>query len=62
MSKNTDGTSASSRTRVIDVLPAAHGVTKEELTELITRLAFYPGWPSANTAVGIVQQVFAEAR
>src|SRR2546426_7802683 len=38
-----------------------NGVTKDELVELITHLAFYAGWPSANTAVGIARQVLAEA-
>ena len=28
-----------------------NGVTKEELAELITHLAFYAGWPSAYSAV-----------
>ncbi|HSU93353.1 MAG TPA: carboxymuconolactone decarboxylase family protein, partial [Gemmatimonadaceae bacterium] len=27
-----------------------NGVTKEELVELITHLAFYAGWPPASTA------------
>ncbi|HYY97513.1 MAG TPA: carboxymuconolactone decarboxylase family protein [Pyrinomonadaceae bacterium] len=38
-----------------------NGVTKDELIELITHLAFYAGWPPANTAVRIARQVFAEA-
>jgi len=38
-----------------------NGVTKEELVEIITHLAFYAGWPVANTAVGIARKVFAEA-
>ena len=38
-----------------------NGVTKDELVELITHLAFYAGWPAANTAVTIARQVFAEA-
>jgi 4-carboxymuconolactone decarboxylase len=38
-----------------------NGVTKDELAELVTHLAFYAGWPAASTAVGIVRQVFAEA-
>ena len=38
-----------------------NGVTKDELTELITHLAFYPGWPPASTAVGIARKVFAES-
>ncbi len=29
-----------------------NGVTREELVELITHLAFYVGWPSAVSAVG----------
>src|SRR3954470_24135318 len=37
-----------------------NGVTKDELVELITHLAFYAGWPPASTAVGIVRQVFAQ--
>ena len=37
-----------------------NGVTKEELAEVITHLAFYAGWPTAATAVGIARQVFAE--
>src|SRR5690242_20201909 len=30
-----------------------NGVTRDELVELITHLAFYSGWPTAGTAVGI---------
>ena len=37
-----------------------NGVTKDEMSELITHLAFYAGWPPANTAVNIARQVFAE--
>jgi len=42
-------------------LALQNGVTRDELTELVTHLAFYAGWPTANTAVGILRQVFAEA-
>src|SRR3954452_19140197 len=38
-----------------------NGVTKEELAEVITHLAFYAGWPTASTAVAIARQVFAES-
>lgn len=38
-----------------------NGVTKDELIELITHLAFYAGWPPASTAIGIARKVFAEA-
>ncbi|MCX4613947.1 carboxymuconolactone decarboxylase family protein [Streptomyces sp. RLB3-17] len=32
-------------------LALANGLTKDELVEAITHLAFYAGWPSAMTAV-----------
>src|SRR4051812_17972975 len=38
-----------------------NGVTREELAEVITHLAFYAGWPPASTAVGIARKVFEEA-
>ena len=37
-----------------------NGVTREELIEAITHLAFYAGWPTASTAIGIVRRVFDE--
>lgn len=40
----------------------ANGVTKEEIGELITHLAFYAGWPSAMSAARVVKQVFEEKR
>jgi 4-carboxymuconolactone decarboxylase len=38
-----------------------NGVSRDELIELITHLAFYSGWPTASSAVSIAQRVFAEA-
>jgi 4-carboxymuconolactone decarboxylase len=38
-----------------------NGVGKDELIELITHLAFYSGWPTANTALPIARRVFEEA-
>ena len=38
----------------------ANGVTREELAELVTHLAFYAGWPAANTAVPVLRKAFAE--
>ena len=35
-----------------------NGVTKEELSEVITHLAFYAGWPAAMTAANIAREVF----
>jgi 4-carboxymuconolactone decarboxylase len=42
-------------------LALENGVTKDELAELITHLAFYSGWPTASSAVGIARRVFEEA-
>jgi len=38
-----------------------NGLTKEEIVEAITHLAFYSGWPTAATALGIAKSVFAES-
>ena len=35
-----------------------NGLSKDELGELITHLAFYSGWPTAVTAAGIAKEVF----
>ncbi len=37
-----------------------NGISKDELVELFTHLAFYAGWPSAMTAVNIAMEVLAE--
>lgn len=36
-----------------------HGVTREELIEVITHLAFYAGWPSSMTAILVAKEVLA---
>jgi 4-carboxymuconolactone decarboxylase len=38
-----------------------NGLTKEEIGEVITHLAFYAGWPNAVTAAGLARTVFADA-
>ena len=35
----------------------ANGVTKEEIAEIITHLAFYSGWPSSMTAAHVLCDV-----
>ena len=35
-----------------------NGVSKDELVELITHLAFYSGWPTAMSAASIAKDVF----
>ena len=37
-----------------------NGMSKDELIEAITHLAFYSGWPTANTALPIARRVFQE--
>jgi 4-carboxymuconolactone decarboxylase len=39
-----------------------NGVTREELVEAITHLAFYSGWPTAMTAMTIARPVFEDAK
>lgn len=36
-----------------------NGLSKAELIEAITHLAFYTGWPKAMTAVNIAKQAFS---
>ena len=37
-----------------------NGLTQEELKEAITHLAFYGGWPSAMTAMGVAKELFSK--
>ena len=37
-----------------------NGVTKEEIGDLITHVAFYAGWPTAANAVQIAKEVIDE--
>ena len=36
----------------------ANGLTREEVSEIITHLAMYSGWPSAMTAAHVAVDVF----
>src|SRR5437016_1104703 len=38
-----------------------NGVTRDEIVETITHLAFYSGWPTASTALSVARRVFEEA-
>jgi 4-carboxymuconolactone decarboxylase len=40
-------------------LALENGLTRDELVEAITQLAFYAGWPNAITAVTVARDVFA---
>jgi 4-carboxymuconolactone decarboxylase len=35
-----------------------NGVTREEIGEVITHMAFYSGWPTAANAAQVAKQVF----
>ena len=37
-----------------------NGLTRDEIAEAITHLAFYAGWPNAYTAIALAKAVFAE--
>ena len=37
-----------------------NGVTKDEIAEVITHLAFYAGWPASMTAANIAREVFEQ--
>lgn len=40
------------------ILGREHGVTKEEVVELVTQLAFYCGWPKAWSAFPLIEEVY----
>ena len=52
----------------VDQLPGhleralGNGVTRDEIGEIITHLAFYAGWPSAMTAGRIARKVFDDKK
>lgn len=37
-----------------------NGITKEEIVEIITQLAFYMGWPKGWAVFSIAQEVYSE--
>ena len=39
-----------------------NGVSKDELIELITHLAFYSGWPTAMSAILLAKEMFQETK
>ena len=39
-----------------------NGVTKDEIAEVITQMAFYAGWPTAANAVRVAKEVYDERR
>lgn len=41
-------------------LAKKNGVTRDEMVEIVTQLAFYAGWPKAWSAFGIVRKVYGD--
>ncbi len=38
-----------------------NGVTRDEIIEMVTHLAFYSGWPTASSALAIIRKAFEQA-
>lgn len=41
-------------------LAKEHGITKDEIVEVITQLAFYVGWPNAWSAFNIAKDIWTD--
>lgn len=42
------------------ILGKKHGITKEEMVELVTQLAFYCGWPKAWSTFPLIDEVYGK--
>ena len=42
------------------IIGKGNGLTKEEVVETITQLAFYCGWPKAWSAFPLIQEVYGD--
>ena len=40
------------------ILGKEHGLTKEEVVEIVTQLAFYTGWPKAWSVFPLIEEVY----
>ena len=40
------------------ILGKEHGLTKEEVVEIVTQLAFYCGWPKAWSVFPLIEEVY----
>ena len=40
------------------ILGKQHGLTKEEVVEVVTQLAFYAGWPKAWSVFPLIEEVY----
>ena len=53
-------TATHSKAHRIEMNRIAMGVTREELSELFTHLAFYAGWANSISAAQVAKQVYEE--
>ena len=44
------------------IMGKEHGITKEEVVEMVTQLAFYTGWPKAWSTFPIIEEVYKEEK
>lgn len=42
------------------IMGKEHGITKEEIVEIVTQLAFYTGWAKAWSTFPIIKEVYGE--
>lgn len=42
------------------ILGKEHGITKEEVIEIVTQLAFYSGWPKAWSTFPLIEEVYGK--
>ena len=42
------------------IIGKEHGLTKEEVVEVATHLAFYAGWPKAWSVFPLIEEVYGE--
>ena len=44
------------------IMGKEHGLTKEEVVEVVTQLAFYSGWPKAWSTFPLIEEVYGDER
>lgn len=42
------------------IIGKKHGLTKEEVVEVVTHLAFYAGWPKAWSVFPLIEEVYGK--
>lgn len=42
------------------ILGKKHGITKDEIVEIVTQLSFYSGWPKAWSTFELIKEVYGD--